>query len=210
VVLESPSYFGASIKALVDGPHKLFLDFSSGDVSVFDLRSDPGESTDVSGRHPAIVAQGTGALRRHLWAGSRQGSFHLYLPADAEKPRRLSLSTDGIFDADVALPPDLAPELSPDRDAAAFTFDPARRRLELLVPPSSEPFEVRFWFRGATLSVVAPDGSFATHDRVTLLESRQPSVGDAELWFEGNPVDAATASLPREDLLRLRALGYVD
>ncbi len=54
-----------------DGTYKLVLDISTGGAKLFDLRTDPGETTDLSTRHPAE----TGRLRQALehWIESREG-----------------------------------------------------------------------------------------------------------------------------------------
>jgi arylsulfatase A-like enzyme len=54
-----------------DGTHKLVLDIASGQVKLFDLRTDPGEKIDLSAERPAETRRLQEALRR--WIESREG-----------------------------------------------------------------------------------------------------------------------------------------
>jgi arylsulfatase A-like enzyme len=63
-----------------DGAHKLILDLASGRAQLFDLRSDPGERTDLSSRRPREAGHLQAALLR--WLESREG------PAASGESRR--------------------------------------------------------------------------------------------------------------------------
>jgi arylsulfatase A-like enzyme len=54
-----------------DGTHKLVLDIASGHVKLFDLRTDPGERTDLSLQRPVETRRLREALQR--WIESREG-----------------------------------------------------------------------------------------------------------------------------------------
>ena len=58
-------------RTVSDGTHKLIYDIASGRASLYDLRTDPGEKTDLSGQRPAETGRLQAALLR--WLESREG-----------------------------------------------------------------------------------------------------------------------------------------
>ncbi|HEX6900547.1 MAG TPA: sulfatase [Thermoanaerobaculia bacterium] len=58
-------------RTVSDGTHKLIYDIASGDTHLYDLRTDPGEKTDLSERRPAETGRLQAALLR--WLEAREG-----------------------------------------------------------------------------------------------------------------------------------------
>jgi arylsulfatase A-like enzyme len=58
-------------RTVYDGTYKLLLDIASGEVKLFDLRTDPGEKIDLSTERPAETRRLQAALQR--WIEDREG-----------------------------------------------------------------------------------------------------------------------------------------
>ena len=82
-----PHYYATTtpVSAVRSGDWKLLEYFEDGRVELFDLASDPGETTDLAGREPARVAE----LRRRLEAWRREVGARLPVrnPAETGSPR---------------------------------------------------------------------------------------------------------------------------
>ncbi|MFT5690512.1 MAG: hypothetical protein ACI8PQ_003369, partial [Planctomycetota bacterium] len=221
-VLEIPTYDSSAQKGWVLGDYKYLHDPVFHTEALYDLASDPAESTNVLADHPDVVARARRELDAFRWTMLQKGRFHLRLACPPGARLVLSVTTDDLFDANFVARP--AP---PEED---FALDLGRKTLSLETDlDASGAIELVFWCRGTALTIEATlDGEpleldvegfgGKTADGVPIAINAigvgegstipQAALGRARLWLEAGvaPVEAVVNT--PEEIERLQDLGY--
>ena len=220
---EVPSYESSAQKAWVLGGFKYLHDPLVGTQALYDLKKDPGETTDVAADHPAIVARARREMDAFRWREVQKGRFHLRVVGRKGQRLNLKVDTDGFFDSNFVTRP-----IRPEGD---FNLHLPRRHLELDTVLEEERLELVFWCRGHELDFevtldgqgvdldVGASGQGVSGPQNVARDAIPELVGGtvawpertgAVLWLEagGSGGDQPVVLTP-EEIERLRALGYL-